>query len=85
MIEKILVERGGRYGAFPDHAVISQAIKNAMSRSPNWANLAPDQREALEMVAHKVGRILNGNPDYVDSWTDIVGYTQLVINRLEGR
>lgn len=85
MIEKILAERGGRYGAFPDHAVISQAIKTAMSRSANWQHLAPDQREALEMVAHKVGRILNGNPDYVDSWTDIVGYVQLVINRLEGR
>ena len=27
---------------------------------------------------HKIGRILNGDPDYQDSWTDIIGYTRLV-------
>ena len=49
-----------------------------------WHSLAPDQREALEMVFHKVGRILNGDPDYADSWADIAGYAKLVADRLEG-
>lgn len=33
-----------------------------MVDSPNWAELTDDKREALEMVAHKVGHILNGDP-----------------------
>lgn len=82
-IEKVLEERGSRYGNFPDHAFITQNIKKAMKCSPNWAHLTPEQAECLEMIAHKVGRILNGDPNYKDSWVDIVGYTQLVVNELE--
>lgn len=81
-IHATLAERGERYGAFTGHAKISQSIKSAMIDSPNWMRLADDQREALEMVAHKVARILNGDPDYHDSWHDIIGYTQLVADRL---
>lgn len=81
-IENTLQERGSRYGVFADHARITQNIKRAMVESPNWNDLADDQRECLEMIAHKVGRILNGDPNYHDSWHDIVGYTKLVADRL---
>lgn len=81
-ISTTLAERGSRYGSFTEHARITQAIKAAMADSPNWAELAPDQREALEMLAHKAGRILNGDPNYHDSWHDIVGYAKLVADRL---
>lgn len=84
-VEQTLVERGTRYGAFSEHARITQNIKAAMIDSRNWQRLSDDQREALEMVAHKVGRILNGDPDYIDSWHDISGYVQLVERRLEGQ
>ena len=84
-IQDILYERGNSYGAFKGHATITQNIKRAMYRSKNWALMSDDKREALEMVAHKVGRILNGNPEYLDSWVDIVGYTQLVVNTLQAR
>lgn len=83
MIEQILNERGERYGEFDEHARITQSIKRAMQDSPNWNRLPDAMRESLEMVAHKVGRILNGDPAYLDSWIDLVGYTQLVINLLE--
>jgi hypothetical protein len=81
-IEDTLAERGTRYGAFPEHARITQAIKAAMVDSPNWAGLRPDMKEALEMVAHKVARILNGDPLYADSWHDIIGYAKLVEDTL---
>lgn len=81
-IDETLKERGSRYGEFPGHAGITQGIKYAMSTSQNWATLEDDMRECLEMVAHKIGRILNGDPDYIDSWTDIIGYTRLVEKRL---
>jgi hypothetical protein len=47
------------------------------------SKLAPDQREALAMIANKLGRILNGDPNYADSWMDIAGYAKLVADRLE--
>lgn len=83
-IEKTLDERGKRYGTFVGHARITQALKQIMQESPKWKELADDQKEALEMTAHKIGRILNGDPNYDDSWVDIAGYTKLVADRLGG-
>ena len=82
-IDKTLDERGQRYGEFAGHAHVTQLLKRAMGRHPGWRKLADDQREALEMTAHKIGRILNGDPDYIDSWHDIIGYVRLVEQRLE--
>lgn len=80
-IGKTLEDRGAQYGSYADQAVIACAIKDAMYSARNWP-LAPDQREALEMIAVKMARILNGNPDHHDSWFDIVGYAKLVADRL---
>jgi hypothetical protein len=81
-IEATLEERGNRYGEFVTHAAITQNIKAVMCSTQNWANLSPDKKEALEMIAHKIGRILNGDPEYADSWHDIAGYSQLVEKQL---
>lgn len=81
-VDATLAERGTRYGEFSDHARITQNIKRAMENSKNWSMLDDDMRESLEMIAHKIGRILNGDPEYVDSWHDIIGYTKLVEDRL---
>lgn len=77
-IGETLRQRGSRYGAFPGHAKITQGLKRVMHESPNWEFLSDDKKEALEMVAHKIGRILNGDPEYHDSWHDITGYVCLV-------
>jgi hypothetical protein len=82
-IQETLSERGERYGDFSSHAIITQEIKICMKHSPNWSKLNYSQKEALEMIAHKLGRILNGDPDYADSWVDIAGYATLVANDLE--
>lgn len=79
-----LEERGQRYGKFITHAAITQALKQVMYSHEGWVRLADDQKESLEMVAHKIGRILNGDPDYDGSWIDIAGYTTLVADRLRG-
>lgn len=82
-IDSTLKERGARYGAFKDQARISLNIKMAMADSPNWPKLTPDQREALDLIANKVGRILNGDPNFHDSWHDICGYAKLVADRIQ--
>ena len=53
-----------------------------MIDSPNWETLSDDKKEALEMTALKIGRILNGDPEYADSWHDIAGYAKLVEDTL---
>lgn len=82
-IESTLAERKGRYGSFDEHARISQNLKRAMVDSPNWSDLPDDMREALDMVQHKIARILNGDPNYHDSWHDMIGYTKLIADRLD--
>ena len=81
-IDGTLAERGTRYGEFKDHAEISQSLKSFMTRCPGWGRLQPFQKEALDMIQHKIGRILNGDPNYHDSWHDIVGYAKLAADRV---
>lgn len=83
-VSAVLKQRGTRYGSFASHSEIAQRLKAEMRKSPNWDILAPDMKEALEMVAHKIARILNGDPSYDDSWIDIAGYAQLVVNEIKG-
>ncbi|MGL5934622.1 MAG: DUF6378 domain-containing protein [Cetobacterium sp.] len=82
-IKQTLDERGARYGEFAKHAVCTQELKAviaAYQRRP----FTPSMQEALDMICHKIGRIANGDPTYADSWVDIAGYAQLVVNELEG-
>lgn len=82
--EDILHDRGKTYGEFKDHAKITQDIKRMMINfnAMKWYGMQDFQREALEMIAHKIGRILNGDPNYADSWDDIAGYAKLVADRV---
>ena len=85
VVETTLEERGARYGKFSGHASIAQNLKEVMRIHKGWRNLNASQREALEMIAHKIGRILNGDPNYADSWHDIAGYATLVDKQLNGQ
>ena len=82
-IEKILAEREKTHGDFRTHAAITDAIKYHMHNSSKWSYLSPTQREALDMTAHKIGRILAGDPNLKDHWDDIAGYTTLVARELK--
>lgn len=83
-VDAILNERGSRYGSFKDVAEFAQEMKNAI-RMCNNTGLDDDQIEALDMIASKIARIVNGDPNHVDSWTDIAGYATLVADRLQGK
>ena len=85
-VAEVLTERGSRYGKFTGHAALTQKLKNVIADHRfvhQKPPLAPDQQEALDMICHKIGRIVNGDPNYADSWVDIAGYAKLVADRLE--
>jgi hypothetical protein len=84
-INEVLVERGNNYGQFPDHATLSQGLKRVMQDHPQYDDLPDPIKEALEMVQHKIARIINGDYTYLDSYVDIRGYTQLVEDYLRKR
>ena len=81
-IDDTLKERGARYGAFKHHAAIAQNIQDAMRLGAGWVNLAADQKQALTVIADKIARILNGDPNWADNFHDIAGYAILVEKRL---
>lgn len=81
-VDKILEERGSRYGKFKDHAAITGRFKDIIDEFD--FKLSRSQKESLDMIFHKIGRILNGDPNYADSWIDIAGYAKLVADELEG-
>jgi hypothetical protein len=85
-IDETLNERAQDYGKFKEGAALMQGIKRLLADHARLHNktFADDQWEALEMIVHKMARIVNGNPDKVDSWTDIAGYAKLVADRLQG-
>lgn len=79
----LITERGKTHGDFGAHALITQNLKLMMQNSVDdkWLSLTAAQRESLEMIAHKIGRILAGDPDFRDHWDDIAGYARLVAER----
>lgn len=86
-VDVTLDARSVDYGKFIEGAEVMQMLKrvvqNALSNRDKV--LAHDQAESMDMIIHKIGRIVNGNPDVVDHWLDIAGYAKLVADRLEGR
>lgn len=86
-VDVTLDARALDYGKFIEGAEVMQMLKrvvqNALSNRDKV--LAHDQAESMDMIIHKIGRIVNGNPDVVDHWLDIAGYAKLVADRLEGR
>lgn len=82
-INEMLDGRASRYGSFEGHAKIAQGLKRAMHDSPNWQCLTDVQKEGLEMVQHKIARMLNGDPSYLDNIVDIVGYSTLIKDVME--
>jgi hypothetical protein len=78
----ILSEREPTHGRFQESAELAQNLKYRMAEAPNWGILLSDQRQALEMIATKISRILCGDRNLVDSWEDIAGYAILVADRL---
>lgn len=80
-VNKILNEQGQINGDYQHMSSTIQELKRVMHGKMGWDRLTSVQREALDMIAHKIGRILAGDPNFKDHWDDIAGYATLVANR----
>ena len=94
-IHEILQERGKTHGKYTEHAKITQQLKAAIFEEISHGKpsrvkssglgiaFEDDQLETLDMICHKIGRIVAGNPNVEDHWRDIAGYATLVADRLK--
>ena len=82
-VNETLTVRETTYGDFRHVAYTAQELKKALSTGKSYdMHTSPFQREAIDMICSKLARIVNGDPDYKDSWHDIAGYAKLVEDRL---
>jgi len=82
-IEDVLKDREKVHGKYSTHSVVSQRLKYLIRSQDIFDGLPYSQRESLEMICHKIARILNSTDDNFDSWFDIAGYSMLIVNELE--
>lgn len=78
----LLTEREKTHGPFLTTAAKAQQLKDAMQGGKNWTELDDVQREALQMIASKIARILCGDHAEVDHWRDIAGYANLAVQEI---
>lgn len=86
-VRNTLTEREGRYGNYADVAGVSQDLKSIIlaAEHDREQGLPHVVHESLDMICNKIARIVNGDPMYIDSWHDIAGYAQLVIDWIEAQ
>lgn len=94
MIQETLEARGNNYGDFHTQANLTQTLETIIVQHYNSIHADAEGKvtplphfmaEAIHMICHKLARIANGNPYYDDSWHDIGGYSELVVEILRKR
>lgn len=74
---ELLQERGKTHGDFTQNAIYGQELRSLFRSSPQWSAMPPEHREALDVMAVKLSRILSGQSQFRDHWRDIAGYATL--------
>lgn len=56
-------------------------FRSALIENDAW--LDDDMMEAIDLICTKMARIAHGDPNHIDHWLDIGGYSKLIVNRLQ--
>lgn len=76
-VHDTLRQRQLTHGDFATNAHVAQGLKNFFFNQPGYDYLTNIQREALDLIATKIGRILSAGNNNPDNWHDIAGYAIL--------
>ena len=71
---QLINEREARYGSMTDNAQVTWDMMAIFQRHMNWRDLSAVQKHIFYMTAHKMARMLCGDPNYLDNYDDIIGY-----------
>ena len=86
-IQEVITKRTNQYGSFSDNAnttqelfkILKEKLDNQDIKNNNHHNCLT---EYLHMLCHKLARIVCGTIYYEDSFVDIIGYSQILIDEL---
>jgi hypothetical protein len=78
---ELIEEKAKTHGDFTDQAQMAQGLKSVLHASRRWDGMTAVQREAAEMILHKLARACSGDPWARDHWQDIAGYATMVADR----
>lgn len=81
-VQDTLNQRQNVHGDFQENGRVMQLLKESARFDTNYLALEPYKREAIDMILHKIGRIVTGDSNHVDHWHDVAGYATLVENIL---
>jgi hypothetical protein len=81
-LDALIAAHQATHGDFVDTAAIAQALK-AVFAAAGAARFGAPPREALDMVAVKLARILAGDATRAEHWADAAGYRWLATRDLE--
>jgi hypothetical protein len=74
---ELLSQRQDTHGDYRNVSSIAQTFRELMRETNGWSKMNDEQREALDSMASKFGRIASGDPNFRDHWDDIAGYATL--------
>lgn len=80
-VQAIIKQRGEAYWDYATQAEIARTFKREIEKRTD--KMTDIQREALDMIAVKISRLINGNTSHRDSWVDIIGYATLALGELD--
>ena len=81
-----LHQRGTTYGDFTTQATLSRTLNTIWQQHyyqlHGNLDLPPFILEGVSMIFHKLARAANGDAKFADSYRDIAGYAQLIVDSL---
>jgi hypothetical protein len=78
-------QRQAMHGDFAEASHMTRLLRDGLTSNIGWNRLSSPHREALQMIVFKMARIVCGDPDRVDHWDDLIGYSQLGRAACKGR
>lgn len=75
-------DRTETHGDFGTASAFCQSVKDLARAMPGWEKMEPYQREAFDLIAHKMQRALGGDPSFPDHWEDMGEYAKMVFRKL---
>lgn len=81
-----LHQRGTTYGGFTTQATLSRTLNTIWQQHyyqlHGNLDLPPFILEGVAMIFHKLARAANGDARFADSYRDVAGYAQLIVDSL---
>lgn len=82
-LESILNNRAGSYGSYNEVAKIQTQIIDLLRSAKGYNKLKSSTILAIEMIIHKIIRLVNSGKEKEDTLMDIAGYALLALAEIK--